>query len=141
MQNALSDYPGSMTPDNAVEALTRAAGMGFLPAPYWCGWLYQYHPYIFLRTWYYGSPSCALMHYRKAESFYQKAIRAGDMNAHYDRERDKELRQSDNEFRWKRQMDEEMQQRLKELPPRFHASIYDEYAEKRKRFLERKGKK
>lgn len=34
-------------------------------------------------------------------------------------------------------MDEEMQQRLKELPPRFHASIYDEYAEKRKRFLER----
>ena len=83
MQNALSDYPSSMTPDNAVEALTRAAGMGFLPAPYWCGCLYQYHPYIFLRTWYYGSPSCAQMHYRKAESFYQKAIRAGDMNAHY----------------------------------------------------------
>ena len=27
MQNALSDYPGSMTPDNAVEALTIERGI------------------------------------------------------------------------------------------------------------------
>ena len=83
MQNALSNNPGAMRPDDATEALTKAYKMGFLSALYWCGWLYQYHPYIFLRTWYYGRPGCALMHYRKAENFYLKAIRAGDMNAHY----------------------------------------------------------
>lgn len=297
MKIALSDNPGPMTPDDAVEALTGAADLGFVPALYWCGWLYQYQPYIFLRTWYYGRPGCALMHYRKAENFYLKAIRAGDMNAHYglstlyifgnydntdhypdghpginlseglyhmrkaaasgvakaaeglslffankiynseeelqnylhgikvnkyrnqsglrhgengelvfdpdalgcvnfecirddelsrywgerisdpqskepphiielteqakarlkeyeetylagmksslayDREKYKELRQDDSEIRWKRQMDEEMHQRIKELPPKFHAAIYDEYAEKRKRFLERTGVK
>lgn len=295
MQNALSNNPGPMTPDDAVEALRGAADMGFVPALYWCGWLYQYQPYIFLRTWYYGRPGCALMHYRKAESFYLKAIRAGDMNAHYglstlyifgnydntdhypdgypginlseglyhmrkaamngvakaaeslslffankiynceeelqnylhgikvnkyrnqsglrydengelvfdpdalgcvnfecirddelsrywgerisdpqskepahineltarvaaqlkkyeetylagmesslayDREKYKELRQDDSEIRWQRQMDEEMRQRIKESPPSLHAAIYDEYAEKRQRFLERKG--
>lgn len=83
MRNALSDHPGTMGPDDATEALTKAYEMGFLPALYWCGWLYQYHPYIFLRTWYYGRPGCALMHYRKAENFYLKAIHAGDINAHY----------------------------------------------------------
>lgn len=83
MKIALSGNPGPMTPDDAVEALTRAADSGFLPALYWCGWLYQYHPYIFLKTWYYGRPGCALMHYRKAENFYLKAIHAGDIIAHY----------------------------------------------------------
>jgi len=297
MKIALSDNPGPMTPDDAVEALTRAADLGFVPALYWCGWLYQYQPYIFLRTWYYGRPGCALMHYHKAESFYLKAIRAGDRNAHYglstlyifgnydntdhyldgypginlskglyhmhvaaicgvakaaeglsrffankiynseeelqsylhgikvnsyrnqsglrygkngelvfdpdalglvnfecirddelsrywservsdpqsketprivelteqtavqlkeyeetylagmesslayDREKYKELRQDDSEIRWKRQMDEEMHRRIKELPPNFHAAIYDEYAEKRKNYFERKGAK
>ena len=291
MQNALSNNPGPMTPDDAVEALRGAADMGFVPALYWCGWLYQYQPYIFLRTWYYGRPGCALMHYRKAESFYLKAIRAGDMNAHYglstlyifgnydntdhypdgypginlseglyhmrkaamngvakaaeslslffankiynceeelqnylhgikvnkyrnqsglrygengelvfdpdalglvnfecirndelsrywkdpqseepphitvlteqatarlkeyeeiylarmekslayDIKNYKKLRQNDMEFCWKQKMDEEMRQRIKESPPSFHAAIYDEYAEKRQRFLERKG--
>ena len=265
--------------------------MGFVPALYWCGWLYQYQPYIFLRMWHYGSPGCALMHYRKAENFYLKAIRAGDMNAHYglstlyifgnydntdhypdgypginlseglyhmrkaamngvakaaeglslffankiynseeelqsemrgirdnkyrdqsglrydnkgelvfdpdalglvnfecirndelsrywkdpqseepphitvlteqatarlkeyeeiylarmekslayDIENYKKLRQNDMEFRWKQKMDEEMRQRIKESPPSLHAAIYDEYAEKRQHFLERKG--
>lgn len=295
MKVALSAHPGTMRPDDAAEALTGAYDMGFLPALYWCGWLYQYQPYIFLRTWYYGRPGCALMHYRKAESFYLKAIRAGDVNAHYglstlyifgnydnsdhylygypginlsegiyhmrkaasggvrkaakglslfyandiynteeelqnylhgikdnkyrnqsglrygengelvfdpdalglvnfecicdgelsrywserisdsqskepahiieltarvaarlkeyeetylagmesslayDREKYKELRQDDSEIRWQRQMDEEMRQRIEESPPILHAAIYDEYAEKRQRFLERKG--
>lgn len=83
MKNALSDHPGCMTPDQATQALTTAYKKGFLPALYWCGWLYQYQPYIFLRTWYYGRTGCAFMHYRKAEHFYLKAIHAGDMNAHY----------------------------------------------------------
>ncbi len=83
MNIALSDNPGTMSPQDAIENLTKAYNMGFLPALYWCGWLYQYHPYIFLKTWYYGLPGCALMHYRKAENYYLKAIHAGNVNAHY----------------------------------------------------------
>ncbi len=83
MKNALSNYPGTMTPDDAVKALEKSADMGFLSARYWCGWLYQYQPLIFQREWYWREYGSAIMNYRKAEKYYLKAIKAGDNNALY----------------------------------------------------------
>lgn len=83
VKNALSQNPGVMRPDDAAAALERAAAEGYPHALYLCGWIYQYQPLIFLRTWYYGERGSGLLHYNKAEKYYLMAMRAGDEVARY----------------------------------------------------------
>ncbi len=83
VKNALSQNPGIMRPDDAAAALERAAAEGYPHALYFCGWLYQYQPLIFLRTRYYGERGSALLHYNKAEKYYLMAMRAGNEVARY----------------------------------------------------------
>lgn len=66
-----------------VSDLTKAAEMGYTPAWYMLGWLYQYQPPIFIFDAYFGSEGNRLRNYKKAEEYYKTAVEAGEKNALY----------------------------------------------------------
>lgn len=62
-----------------VSDLTRAAEMGYTPAWYMLGWLYQYQPPIFVTDDpYFDSEGNRLRKYKKAEEYYKTAVEAGE---------------------------------------------------------------
>lgn len=80
--NATADRRISV--ESIVRDLTRAAEMGYTPAWYMLGWLYQYQPPIFITDDpYFDTEGNRLRKYKKAEEYYKTAVEAGEKNALY----------------------------------------------------------
>lgn len=79
--NAITD--SKMSVESIENDLTKAAEMGYTPAWYMLGWLFQYQPPIFITDAHFGSTGNRLRNYKKAEKYYKTAVEAGERNALY----------------------------------------------------------